>query len=241
MSIRRIAALGLFSGICLATIAGAMAQNSGQAGAGVQPGGTPTHAPDSSVHSPAPAAPATHDQPDAEQFMKMVEEQSKPVAAHDILAAFDGTWNMSCALYINGGDAMKSEGATTNTWILGNRFMQLDGRAGDAKTIRAEFQTTYGYDSRIQKYTVIALDTLGTYAILAVGDYDAASKTLTLLGVNDEGGRQMDFRWIVKFETADRITQRIELKLLPEEPSTESAAAHATWATMSEVTYMRKK
>lgn len=195
--------------------------------------------------------------------MALVETQSKPVAAHNALAIFDGSWEMTANLYLGGPAAMTSKGTSTNKWILGKRFMQLESVAGDANTVRSESVAIYGYDTRIQKYTLIGLDTFGTYGIYAQGDYDAATKTLTLMGTNDEGGRSMDFRWVVKFESSDRIVQQVFLNLLeddaapatapaeggnadkankPEEPAaTKSTAKEADWFKMSEVVYTRKK
>lgn len=242
MTIRRAAVLGLISGVALAAVAAATAQSAGQ------PTGQPAAPAESNQSNPGKAL----EQPSVEQFMAAVEAQSKPVAAHDALAAFDGKWEASANLYLGGPGPMNSTGTSTNHWILGKRFMQVETAVGDAKTVRSEAVTIYGYDTRIQKYTVIGLDTFGTYGIYAQGDYDAASKTLTLLGTNDEAGRQMDFRWVVKFESADRIVQTVYLNLLEEDASAPApagdkadaapkAAKEPEWFKMSEVVYTRKK
>lgn len=234
MSTRRIAALGLFSGICLATIAGAFAQPAATSGADKPDAPKPALAPDQ-------LAP--------EALMRKIEEQSRPVAAHNALSAFDGTWTTEYTIFLGATKPITSRGSSTHAWILGKRFMQIGTKIGDVAGVNSESLSLYGYDTRVAKYTLTSVDTFGTYGIFAQGDYDAATKTLTLVGTDDESGRPMDFKWVVKFESADRIVQQVLLSLpddsAPAEGHEGGAAAPAAkepeWFKMSETIYTRQK
>lgn len=74
-----------------------------------------------------------------------------------------------------------ASGTATGRFILGGRFLQLDSRVKGGG-IGADSVTIFGFDRRTNDYTMIGLDTLGTYYITAAGKYDDAAKGIVLDG-----------------------------------------------------------
>jgi hypothetical protein len=59
---------------------------------------------------------------------------------------------------------------------------------------------------------MIGVDTLGTYGVTASGDYDEATRTMTLSGSTDELGRAKHFRFIYVLKD-DGYTTEMQMEM----------------------------
>jgi hypothetical protein len=117
----------------------------------------------------------------------------RPAAQHQELAALAGQWTQEVT-YSMGGPPMKATGTVTNRMILGGRFLVSEGTSpnpagpgmGDATL---EFMSIYGFDRRTKEFTIIGLDTLGTYYVTAAGN-KTEPRTIVMRGesLDDHGG-----------------------------------------------------
>ena len=137
------------------------------------------------------AAPRQHQQPTAEQKKAMVE-RGQPGAPHRELAALEGRWTQEVT-YSMGATAMKGRGTTTNRMILGGRFLVSEHTstiaAGAMGDIKMDAMSIYGFDRRTNEYTIVELDTMGTYWVTAAGA-PREDKSIVMSGetLDDHGG-----------------------------------------------------
>jgi hypothetical protein len=116
---------------------------------------------------------------EGEAMMEYYIEQAKPVDDHKRLAELAGPWKVTSTMWF-GDMTTNSSGTASGKMILGGRFLELG--ANMKGELDAEFLTLMGFDRRTGEYTMIGLDTVGTYYITAAGKYDAAKKAITLHG-----------------------------------------------------------
>lgn len=144
----------------------------------------------------------------SDEQMQNAMKMAQPGPAHDVLKHFEGKWKSTITSYFNPSAPMKGTGKTTNTMILGNRFLQMEGDGTIMGTKVANMQIL-GYDNRKGKYFIFSIDEMGTYAVTAQGDYDEATKTMTLHGTEEEGGMKFNFRMVMQF--VDKKTVKFDL------------------------------
>jgi len=158
--------------------------------------------------TPTPAA-AT----DVAAMMAAMDEFTGPKEQHKILNDLVGTWN--CAAGVDGApEWMRGTGPGEAKWVLGGRFVEMRSKVTSTAGNFVESITFYGFDVNRQKYSVLGMDTLGTYWVEAYGDYNAATKTLELKGslnAADPTGamKTMSFTWTVAIESANKHTLTI--------------------------------
>ena len=117
-----------------------------------------------------------------EAMIDMYVELAKPVPQHQKLAEMSGKWNVTTKLWFNPAEPPRvASGKATGRLILGGRFLQLDASVKGGG-MDADSMTLIGFDRRTNDYTMIGLDTLGTYYITAAGKYDEAAKGILLDG-----------------------------------------------------------
>jgi hypothetical protein len=166
--------------------------------------------------------------PTPEMMAEMMKAMSAPSAEHRLLEAFLGEFTYRATMYMPGAEPMTSSGVSSAKWILGNRFIKQESASDPKEPIPFEGLSIYGFDTRTRKFTLVAFDTLGTYSVSAEGDYDAASRTITLLGENQEDGKTMKFKWVNTFRD-DGHTQTILFNFTGEE-----------WTRIAEVVFTKK-
>ncbi len=127
------------------------------------------------------------DQPSPEEQETMRMEYRKladPGPEHELLASLEGSWKQEIRLWMSpGAEPLISAGKTVNRMILGGRFLQCHSEAGEGE-MRMESLTIMGHDNRSGEYTLIGLDTWGTYYITASGSLDHGSSVITMSGRN---------------------------------------------------------
>lgn len=133
----------------------------------------------------------------AQQDAETVMQQAQPGPAHEILKMMEGTWKQKVTSTMEPGKPTTGAGKATHTMILGGRFLEMKGSA-ELFGMKVASQTILGHDNRKGKYFAYSIDELGTYAVSATGDYDAATKTLTLHGEEREGEMVMRFKFVFR-------------------------------------------
>lgn len=176
----------------------------------------PAETPSPAAPKPPPAAAAepqtTKNEADEQlaALREMLAEDAATAEEHKLLEKLVGTFKTEARMYMSPGEPpLKSHGTGKAEWILGKRFVKVESSVGQGaagKELESESLTIYGFDTRTNKYSVIAIDTMGTYWVTAQGDYDAASKELKLNGTVTEQGQAMKFRWVVKLEDDKHTT-----------------------------------
>ena len=165
---------------------------------------------------------AQEDKPELtqDQMMEMVMKLAGPSEEHKILESLVGEWNTDVALWMAPGiEPMRFNGETTNEMILGGRFLLSQGHSGEGD-MYTETLWILGFDRRHEYYTLIGMDTWGTYHITSVGEYDAKTKILTMSGEVDDPLLGMErFRTVLHFEGAGKYT--VEMIMLDTAPGVE--------------------
>ena len=127
------------------------------------------------------SAVAQEQKPPAEEMMALYVEAAKPAAEHQRLTELSGPWKVSTKLWLDpAADAQSAAGSGNGKMILGGRFLQLEMDVKGA--MGSEAMTLLGFDRRTNEYTMVGLDTHGTYYITAAGKYDEAHKGVVFRG-----------------------------------------------------------
>ncbi len=121
-------------------------------------------------------------QAEIDAMMAFYVESAKPVAEHKRLAELVGPWKVTTKLWFDpAGEPHTATGRGTGKLILGGRFLSLETNVKGGG-IDSEALTLFGFDRRTSDYTLVGLDTLGTYYITAAGKWDEAKKAVVLHG-----------------------------------------------------------
>jgi len=162
-------------------------------------GMTPLHG----QETPKPATPPTADDP---------RQLARPGAEHTTLARYAGTWELTVTMG-SGAKAVRSTGMATNQMLVGGRFLQMNYAVnGAAGELAGQF--TLGFDSRHQRYALVALDTFGNYFITSHGPRDAETGRLKLRGTDDDPamkalGYTKEFLHVIEFKAPDEFVLEV--------------------------------
>lgn len=128
-----------------------------------------------------------------DEAMKM----AAPGPEHKILTDMAGKFKQKVKFNFAPGQSMEGEGSGTAESIIGGRFLQLKSKS-KIMGVETEVMTILGYDKRKNKYTLFSIDGMGTYSVSAEGDYDAATKIMTLKGTEEDPAMKMkmDFKFV---------------------------------------------
>lgn len=117
------------------------------------------------LYGPAVAA---AQEPTAEQIAQVME-LAKPGPEHEMLAKLEGEWDQRILGWpAPGADPFEVSGRAVNRMVLGGRFLESRSTSsfgGEAM----ESVTIHGFDRRHGEFTIIGLDTFGTYWVTAQG------------------------------------------------------------------------
>lgn len=177
---------------------------------------TAATAPANAAVAAAPAA-----QPSAEDMQKMMQQMmefSKLNENHKLLSALDGTWSYTVKMWMDGNTSAKpqeSKGTAVRKSMMDGRFVEMDvtgkmqmpSADGKMKDMTFKGHAMEGYDNVKKKFVSTWMDNMGTGIMMAEGDYDAASKTLTYVGEFEMmPGMKQKIRETVKLTDKDHMT-----------------------------------
>lgn len=144
-----------------------------------------------------------------EEAMKLAQ----PSAEHKLLTDMAGKFTQKIKFNYATGQFLEGDGAGTTESIIGGRFIQIKS-IGKIMGMETEVMTIMGYDRRKDKYTLFSIDGMGTYSVSAEGDYDAATKIMTLKGTeaDPKSGMKMDFKFV--FDLSNDKTRKMDIIFL---------------------------
>jgi hypothetical protein len=131
-----------------------------------------------------------------EEAMKLAQ----PGPEHKLLQSMAGKFKQKIKFNYAPGQSMEGDGSGTVESILGGRFVQISSE-GTIMGMKTKSITILGFDRRKNKYTLFSIDEMGTYSVIAEGDYDSNTKIMTLTGTEDDPTMKMkqDFKFIFNF------------------------------------------
>lgn len=165
--------------------------------------------------SPAPAA--AQEMPSPEEWTRIMQEHQRagqPGPEHEELARMVGTWDMEVTMWpAPGAEAMKLPPAVVEaTTLLGGRFLQQHSlsQAGEAPI---EMLSILGFDRRNDLYTLVALDTTGTYWVTAAGPRQPDG-SIVMSGADWDGivGHEQQYDFVLRWEDDDTLVTQIIFK-----------------------------
>lgn len=137
----------------------------------------------------------------------------QPGPEHDELAKLAGEWEAAISLQaMPGTEPMESKASVSSRTILGGRFLEITTH-GSFMGTDFESRTLLGFDRRHEQYTVIGLDTLGTYWVTGKGER-GADGVIRMRGEDDDPmGKQV---YVFEYEVLgqDEYVQRVVFEQL---------------------------
>jgi len=107
--------------------------------------------------------------------------RNAPGPEHEILAGLVGRWDTKIRYFMQPGQAALASGTVTNEMILGGRFLRSVGQ-NQGGPVKREQLDLFGFDRRLDEYTIASFDNWGTQYITAFGYMDEDGKSITLSG-----------------------------------------------------------
>ena len=136
-----------------------------------------------------------------------------PVAAHEKLAPFVGTFKAQVKIWMGPGDPMVSTGVMNSTLELGGRFLQQVYQGDDSGGPFPDFagRGYWGYNTVTNKYEGFWIDTGSTIMQHESGDIDASGKVWTMIGEmpNPSGGGNMTKKSVITLEDKDHHSMKM--------------------------------
>ncbi len=150
---------------------------------------------------------------DDSTMMAKMMEYGTPGPMHQLLASWNGTWVGETSMWDFDGDTSvtKSTGTAVNTMILGGKY-QMSKHSGDMMGMPFEGQTIMGYDNATKQFSSTWVDNFSTGLMNFTGQWDEASKTLSLSGSYPDicrPGKECKMREV--FKVVDDNTHHMEM------------------------------
>ena len=119
---------------------------------------------------------------DSAAMMKMWEEMKTPGDNHKMLARMDGTWDNEMTMWMSPDKPpVTSKATSVDKMIYGGRYQQSTF-TGTFMGQPFEGTSTFGYDNVKKKFVNTWIDNSSTGIMYMEGDYDPATKSITLTG-----------------------------------------------------------
>lgn len=136
---------------------------------------------------PAPAQDGPeHPAQDPEMMAKMMA-MAQPGPEHEELAKMVGDWEVETHMFMApGADPMVMTGSGHAEMVLGGRFLQASTSGGEGTPFPMESISYMGYDRRKGEYTLLGLDTMGTYWVTAAGNWDEECGCISMYGEDED-------------------------------------------------------
>ena len=128
--------------------------------------------------------------------LKAMEAYAAPGDIHKMMAKSAGTWTCTVTMWMSPGtQPMNSTTEAKNEMILGGRYLQQTNTGSFMGQPFSGISTT-GYDNAKKMFVNTWIDNMGTGIMFLTGNWDAASKTVTLTGnmVDPASGKDISVR-----------------------------------------------
>ncbi len=149
---------------------------------------------------------------DSAAMMKAWEAYATPGEPHKMLAMDNGSWDCESTMYMSANDPkpMKTKMTSTSKMVMGGRY-QESRYSGNMMGQPFEGVATVGYDNASKKYVSTWMDNMGTGLMYMTGDYDVATKTMSMKGecTDPMTGQKKNVR--ETFAIVDDNTRKMEM------------------------------
>jgi len=130
-----------------------------------------------------------------------------PVAEHEKMTPFIGTFRAEVMIWMGPGDPQKSTGTMTNSFVLGGRFLRQEykGDPNDGPFPEFEGHGYCGFNKAIGKYEGLWIDNASTIMQTDRGDVDDSGKRWEMIGeMAGPDGNTFVKRSVITLEDDDR-------------------------------------
>jgi hypothetical protein len=149
---------------------------------------------------------------DSATMMQKMMEYGTPGAMHTMMKSWNGNWNTESTMWeYEGAAPQKSNGSAVNTMNMGDRY-QSTKFSGDMMGMPFEGMSIVGYDNATKKFVSSWVDTWSTGIMNLSGNWDDASKSMTLSGKMPDicrPGKECSMKEVYK--VADDNTHMMEM------------------------------
>lgn len=148
-------------------------------------------------------------EPSAEQVARMME-LGRPGPEHEELGRLAGEWDQRLRVWPSpGAEPIEMTGTSENRAILGGRFIESHSMASFGGE-PMESMAILGFDRRHGEYTLIGLDTQGTYWVTAQGPRQAGG-SIVMSGTDEEVtmAHTQVYDFVLRIESSDRYVVEI--------------------------------
>lgn len=186
--------------------------------------------------APAPAAAQDPSPEELAELRARVARAAEPGPEHARLTALEGAWRWETVFRpAPGAEPATATGVATARPILDGRFLVLEARRREGEAAPRASRTILGFDRRSEEYTVLALDTWGTYWVTARGSWDGARDAAVMSGRDRDPllGHVQLYDFVLSFPEPDAF--RIEI-VFHDEAHAGDEGGH----TMVRTTYRRR-
>lgn len=142
---------------------------------------------------------------DSAAAVKAWMEYATPGEAHKALAMSDGNWTGESTMWMDASAApVTSTTEATNKMMMDGRY-QITNFKGSFMGMPFEGMGITGYDNHKKKYVSNWIDNMGTGMMQMEGDWDAATKTLTMNGkmADVATGKDCEMKEVFRITDAD--------------------------------------
>lgn len=149
---------------------------------------------------------------DSATMMQKMMEYGTPGEMHKMMASWDGTWNGDMSIWeYDGATATKQPGIAVNSMIMGGKY-QTSTHTGQMMGMPFEGKNILAYDNASKKFQSSWIDTWSTGIMNMSGDWDEATKSMTLTGSMPDmcrPGKECHYREV--FKVIDDNTHHMEM------------------------------
>jgi hypothetical protein len=114
-------------------------------------------------------------------MMEKWTEFMTPGAAHRVLDAKVGTWDVQVTMYMPDGSSQSSTGTSQIAWIMDGHYLQEQVQ-GNFGGMPFQGTATTAFDNMKRRYVSSWIDSMGTGIMLAEGAWDPARHAFTFTG-----------------------------------------------------------
>ncbi len=134
-----------------------------------------------------------------------------PGEYHQMMSKNVGNWNYTAKFWMDpNGDPQVMDGTAKTESLLGGRYFKTS-HSGTMMGMPFEGFSLDGYDNAKKEFFSVWFDNMGTSYMLSKGNYDEASKTLTMTGSSYDpmSGGDVEFKQVIEF--IDDKNQKMEM------------------------------
>ena len=143
-----------------------------------------------------------------EDPMKAWQDYMTPGAMHKWLATQVGTWEAEVTMWMDPAAPPTKSKATDVVTMSMNGLFQVGHMSSTMMGMPFQGQSTLGYDNAKKKFVLSWIDGFSSGMIFMTGDYDAATKTMSLSGVQTDPmtGKDSPIRQVNVFHDENSYT-----------------------------------